>query len=114
MSNENINVHAEDPKPGAETTAEQPAAEQPKPAEAATPTAEQPKPEGERPAKTADGEPAATTAAEEKGVWDSICDHFSENWQAYAAGGAGLAVGIAIGIAIAKKSGSTESAPAEA
>ena len=108
MSNENINVHAEDPKPAAEAAAEQPKPTQDQPA------AEQPKPEGDRPAKTADGEPAATTTAEEKGVWDSICDHFSENWQAYAAGGAGLAVGIAIGIAIAKKSGSTESAPAEA
>ena len=111
MSNENINVHTEDPKPAAAETAapgaepQKPTAEQP-----AAPAAE-PKPEMPKDPRTE--EPAAV-ATEEKGTWDAICDHFSNNWQTYAAGGAGLAVGIAIGIAIAKKSSSTESAPAEA
>lgn len=114
MSNENINVHTEDPKPAAAETAA-PGAEPQKP------TAEQPKKDAEQPAapaaempKDPRAEEPAAVATEEKGTWDAICDHFSNNWQTYAAGGAGLAVGIAIGIAIAKKGSSTESAPAEA
>lgn len=108
MSNENINVHAEDPKPGAETTtAEQPAAEQPKPAEA-------PKPEGDRPAKTADGAPAAEEAKKEEGIWDAVCTHFADNWDKYAIGGGAMALGFVLGYALAKKSDSTEAAPAEA
>ena len=115
MSNENINVHTEDPKPAAAETAAPGAEPQ-------TPTAEQPKPDGGTPAaepkpempKDPRAEEPTAVATEEKGTWDAICDHFSNNWQTYAAGGAGLAVGIAIGIAIAKKSGSTESAPTEA
>ena len=111
MSNEaNVNIKPEDPQV---TTAEAPAAEQPKPAEAATPGAEQPKPEGDRPAKTADGEPAAEEAKKEEGIWDAVCTHFSDNWDKYAIGGGALAVGFVLGYALAKK-GSTEAAPAEA
>lgn len=117
MSNENINVHTEDPKPaaaetatpGAETT-QNPTAEQPKP-DAGTPAAE-PKPE--MPKDPRAEEPAAV-AAEEKGIWDKVTDHFSENWDKYAIGGGALAIGFVLGYAIAKKgSSTTESAPVEA
>ena len=104
MSNENINVHEKDPNPGAETAA--PGAEPQKP------TAEQPKPE--MPKDPRAEEPAAV-AAEEKGIWDKVTDHFSENWDKYAIGGGALAVGFVLGYAIAKKgSSATESAPTEA
>ena len=112
MSNENINVHTEDPKPAAAETAapgaepQKPTAEQP-----AAPAAE-PKPE--MPKDPRAEEPAAV-AAEEKGIWDKVTDHFSENWDKYAIGGGALAVGFVLGYAIAKKGNSaTESAPAEA
>ena len=107
MSNENINVHAEDPNPAAEVAAEQPKPTQEQPAA-------EPKPaEGDRPAKTADGEPAAEEAKKEEGIWDAVCTHFSDNWDKYAIGGGALAVGFVLGYALAKKSGSTEAAPAE-
>lgn len=115
MSNENINVHTEDPNPGAETAVpgaepQKPTAEQPKP-DAAAPAAE-PKPE--MPKDPRAEEPAAV-AAEEKGIWDKVTEHFSENWDKYAIGGGALAVGFVLGYAIAKKgSSSTETAPAEA
>lgn len=109
MSNENINVHTEDPKPAAAETAA-PGAEPQKP------TAEQPaaEPKPEMPKDPRAEEPAAV-AAEEKGIWDKVTDHFSENWDKYAIGGGALAVGFVLGYAIAKKgSSATESAPAEA
>ena len=115
MSNENINVHTEDPKPAAAEMAA-PGAEPQKP------TAEQPKKDGEQPAapaaempKDPRAEEPAAVAAEEKGIWDKVTDHFSENWDKYAIGGGALAVGFVLGYAIAKKgSSATESAPAEA
>lgn len=109
MSNEtNVNVHTEDPNPGTETAAEQP---KPTPEQ---PAAEPQKPEGDRPAKTADGEPAAEGAKKEEGIWDAVCTHFSDNWDKYAIGGGAMALGFVLGYALAKKSSSTESAPAEA
>lgn len=108
MSNEaNVNIKPEDPQV---TTAEVPAAEQPKPEQPAA----EPKPEGDRPAKTADGEPAAEEAKKEEGIWDAVCTHFADNWDKYAIGGGAMALGFVLGYALAKKSSSTESAPAEA
>ncbi len=110
MSNENITTHDQDPKVNTEAAA---------PAE---PKPDTPKKDGEQPAapaaempKDPRAEEPAAVAAEEKGIWDKVTDHFSENWDKYAIGGGALAVGFVLGYAIAKRgSGSTESAPAEA